>query len=431
MRVQTIPIEVAPVFGPFLAQSRYKAAFGGRGSGKSRDRAAALVELCGSVPGTRALCLRQVQRSLSESAKRLIEDEIERLHAPGFRPLHDRTETPGGGVIVYNGLQDHTADSLKSYEGFDIAWVEEAHTITQRSLDILRPTLRKPDSELWFTWNPRRKTDPVDALFRGASPPPNTITVRSNWNHNPWFPAVLEAERAFDELHSPETYLHVWEGEYATIVRGAYYADALVAAEREGRIGNVALDPVAEVRAWWDLGVSDATSIWIGQYVGREIRMLDYLEGEGQPLSYYLAELRERGWEKALCVLPHDGAARDSVQAQRFDDHIKAGGFRAVVAGNQGVGAARLRIEAARRLFPRIWFDRDKTAAGREALGSYHERRSDDRDIGLGPEHDWSSHAADAFGMACTAYGEPKANIERRTFTRRASPELATAWMGS
>lgn len=431
MTVQTITIEVAPVFAPFLEPKRYKAAHGGRGSGKSRDRAAALVEHCLGVPGTRALCLRQVQRSLSESAKRLVEDEIARLKAPGFRPLHDRTETPGGGLIVYNGLQDHTADSLKSYEGFDIAWVEEAHTITQRSLDILRPTLRKPNSELWFTWNPRRKTDPVDAFFRGPNAPPDSVVVKSNWSDNPWFPDVLKAEREFDELHNPETYLHIWEGEYATIVRGAYYAEALVAAEREGRICKVTIDPMAEVRAWWDLGVGDATAIWIGQYVGREIRMVDYLEGEGQPLSYYLAELRELGWGKALCILPHDGAHRDSVQAARFDDHIRAGGFRAEVCPNQGAGAARLRIEAGRRLFPRIWFDRDKTAPGREALGSYHERRNDDRDIGLGPEHDWSSHASDAFGLACAAYGEPKPNITRRTFERRPSMEQAQAWMGS
>lgn len=270
-----------------------------------------------------------------------------------------------------------------------MAWVEEAQTITQRSLDILRPTLRKPDSELWFTWNPRRKTDPVDKLFRGPNPPPGAIIVNANWNDNKWFPGVLETERLYDLAHNSATYEHVWEGAYATIVSGAYYAQALAQAASEARICQLAADPLPEIKAAWDLGVGDATAIWIAQFIGKQIWFLDYIEGEGQPLSYYVQELRDRGWDKALCILPHDGAHRDAVSAIRFEDHLKDAGFKTKTIANQGQGAARLRIEAMRRLFPRMWFDQDKTESGREALGAYHERRNDDREVGLGPEHDW------------------------------------------
>lgn len=420
----------AEAFWPFHAPSRYKGAYGGRGSGKSHEFAGNIILRCADVSGTRVLCGRQVQKSLKESAKRLIEDKIEALKAPGFRILNDRIETPGNGVIVFQGLADHTADSLKSYEGFDIFWTEEAHTITQRSLDIMRPTLRKPGSELWFSWNPRRKSDPVNQLLRGPNAKElDAIVIEANWRDNPWFPDVLKAERLFDEQHSPDTYQHVWEGDYAGVHKGAYYAQSLSEAQRTGRIGIVPRDPLMQVRAFWDLGVADATAIWIAQFVGKTINVLDYLEGEGQPLSYYVQELRSRGYGDALCVLPHDGAHRDSVTAIKFEDHLKDAGFKVQTVSNQGSGAARLRIEAARRLFPAIWFNQATTEAGREALGAYHERRDDDREIGLGPEHDWASHGADAFGLMCVAYEEPRARRAVVKAPMAGFEERGTAWM--
>jgi phage terminase large subunit len=384
--------------------------------------------------GARVLCGREVQKSLKESAKRLVEDKIASLQAPGFRILTDQIITPGGGVIVFQGLQEHTADTIKSYEGFDLFWIEEAHKLSQRSLDILRPTLRRPESELWFSWNPFRRSDPVDALLRGPNATElGAIVVEANWRDNPWFPDVLKAEREFDFKHSPETYEHVWEGKYATVVKGAYYAAQLAQAQRESRITRLFLDPLMEIKAFWDLGVSDYTAIWIAQFIGREIRVLDYLEGEGQPLSYYVAELRKRGYEEALCVLPHDGAQRDSVRAIKFEDHLKEAGFRVRTVSNQGAGAARLRIEAARRVFPRVWLDDLKTTSGREALGAYHEKYDDERQTGLGPEHDWSSHAADAWGLMAIAYEEPKANRppEPERVRYYEGEEAGQAWLGN
>ncbi len=421
---------------PLREPVRYKGAHGGRGSGKSHDRAEAIVEHCSTFDAQRILCCRQVQKSLRESAMQLIRDKIDQLHAPGFEVLNTVIRTPGDGVIVFEGLQTHNADTIKSYEAFDIAWAEEAHKLKQGPLDLLRPTIRKPGSQLWFTWNPTRKSDPVDKFFRGENARERIdagrlVTVEANWKDNPWFPTDLDADRLDDQRNAPETYDHKWEGAYATIVQGAYYAEALVSAQRQGRVTPLTPDPLCEIKAAWDLGVSDATAIWIAQFVGKQIWLLDYIEGEGQPLSYYVQELRNRGWDKALCILPHDGAHRDAVSAIRFEDHLKDAEFKTKTIANQGQGAARLRIEALRRLFPRMWFDAAKTEAGREALGAYHERRNDDREVGLGPEHDWASHGADAAGLLAIAYEEPRAHIPRPEPRVRTieSGSASTAWM--
>lgn len=209
-------IKTAEVFEPLLEPSRYKAAHGGRGSGKSHFFAEALVERALMQPGLRAVCIREIQKSLAQSSKRLIEDKIRALGVGGkFRVLKGEIWTPGGGLIVFEGMQQHNAESIKSLEGYDVAWVEEAQTLSQTSLDMLRPTLRKPGSELWFAWNPRLEKDPVDAFFRKGEPPPNSIVVESNWQDNPWFNETeLVDEKEWDKRRDPDKYAHIWLGEY-------------------------------------------------------------------------------------------------------------------------------------------------------------------------------------------------------------------------
>lgn len=413
--MSNLQIETAPVFEPLLQPARYKGAWGGRGSGKSHFFATLLVASALRKPGFRGLCVREVQKSLKESAKRLIEDKISALGLGHmFDCLEAEIKTPGGGVISFTGMKDHTAESVKSYEGYDVAWVEEAQSVSERSLMLLRPTIRAPGSELWFSWNPRRKMDPVEML-RAENVPTGTVVVRANWSDNPWFPAELEQERQDCLRLTPEQYEHVWEGGYATITEGAYFARQLAEAKREGRIGRVAHDPLMTFRAFWDIGgtgaKADATAIWVAQFVGREIRVLDYYEAVGQPLATHLNWLRERGYGRALCILPHDGASSEKVFDASYESEVRKAGFEVVVVPNQGKGAAMARIEAARRRFPMIWFNEETTEAGRDALGWYHEKRDEARNIGLGPEHDWSSHGADAFGLMCVAYEEP---MERR-----------------
>lgn len=179
---------------------------------------------CIERPGSRGVCIREVQKTLKESAKRLIEDKIEALGlGQHFDVLTSEIKTPGGGVILFQGMQDHTAESIKSLEGFDWAWVEEAQTLSSKSLELLRPTIRAPESELWFTWNPRNATDPVDQFFRGGSAPPNSVIVEANYYDNPFFPPELEQERAFDEEHKRERYGHIWLGHYEPVAIGAIW----------------------------------------------------------------------------------------------------------------------------------------------------------------------------------------------------------------
>jgi phage terminase large subunit len=417
-----LSIPTARAFVPLLEPSRYKGAWGGRGSGKSHFFAGLMVETALRQRGFRGLCGREVQKSLKESAKRLIEDKLGEHglgEAQGFKVFREVIETPGDGAIMFQGLQDHTAESIKSFEGIDVFWGEEAQSLSTRSMELLRPTIRKDGSELWFSWNPRRKTDPVDKLLRGETLPTGSTVVRANWSDNPWFPSVLDQERRDCLATNADQYAHIWEGDYAGVLTGAYYAKHLAEAKEQGRVGVVARDPVMTIRAVWDIGFRDACAIWIVQYVGREIRVLDYYEAVGQPLAAHLHWLRSNGYGDALCVLPHDGAHADAATGIRFEDHIRAAGFQCETVPNQGKGAAMKRIEATRRLFPSIWFNGATTQGGMDALGWYHERQDETRNIGLGPNHDWASHAADAFGLACVAYEMPKAGNNNWNFVPR------------
>jgi Phage terminase large subunit len=420
--MSALEIETAAVFEPLLRPARYKGAYGGRGSGKSHFFASLAVEDALAFPGEagdglRMVCIREVQKSLKHSAKSLIESTLAKYglgEAQGFRVFKEVIETPKGGLIIFQGMQDHTADSIKSLEGFHRAWVEEAQSLSPRSLELLTPTIRWEDkqrglqSELWFGWNPRRKTDPVDTMLRGPTLPTGAVVVRANWSDNPWFPSVLEQERQDCLRRNPDQYPHIWEGEYATAISGAYYAQALAEAKLQGRIGNLSADPLMTLRAYWDIGgtgaKADACAIWIVQFVGREVRILRYYEAVGQPLATHVEWLRRNGYGSALCILPHDGAAHDKVYQTSYESALRAAGFEVRVLPNMGAGAAMTRIEAGRRVFPSCWFDERGTEAGRDALGWYHERRDESRNIGLGPDHDWSSHGADAFGLMAVDY---------------------------
>ena len=416
-----LQIPTARIFRPLLDQARYKGAYGGRGSGKSHFFGEMLVERCLAEPGLSAVCIREVQKTLAQSSKRLIESKIADLGlGSSFSILNDKIETESGGLIIFQGMQDHTAESIKSLEGFKIAWVEEAQTLSARSLTLLRPTIRMQESELWFSWNPRRKSDSVDEFLR-ANKPADAVVVKSNWRDNPWFPDVLEQERKLDLERYPERYGHIWEGEYATATEGAYFAALLAKAKAEQRIGKVAADPLLPLRAFWDLGGSgataDAMAIWVVQWVNQQILVLDYIEGIGQVLAYYVNELRSRGYQKAICHLPHDGVNENNITGKQYKDHLSEAGFNVPLpTPNQGRGAAMMRVEAARRIFPKCWFNDTTTEAGRDALGYYHERKDDARNVGLGPEHDWSSHAADAFGLMAICYEEP---ARTKAFNRR------------
>ena len=409
---------------------------GDDGSGKSHFFAGALIEDSVAQKGMLSVCVREVQKSLKESAKRLIEMKLADFglgEADGFKLFEDRIQTPGDGVIIFQGLADHTAESIKSLEGFKRAFVEEAQSLSARSLQLLRPTIRADGSELWFSWNPRRKKDPVDVMLRGDTQPTGTTVVNANWRDNPWFPKVLDAERLDCLRTTPDQYDHVWEGGYSVVMAGAYYALQIATMKGEGRLGRVARDPLMKYRTWWDIGGSgakaDACAIWVGQFVGREIRVLDYYEAQGQPLAAHVHWLRSKGYSDALCVLPHDGRTNDRVFDVSYESALSHAGFSTVVVENQGTGAAMARIEAARRLFPQIWVNEATTRDGMEALGSYHAKIDEHRGADLGPDHGWESHAADAFGLMCLSYELPRAGRPRQRSSAVGNGS-AYGWMG-
>jgi phage terminase large subunit len=207
--------DVPPILRPLFSRARYKGAHGGRGSAKSWTFGLLALERSVTRKGQRIVCVREVQKSLEQSVKRLIEDLIQRFELGSlFRVLNTHIETPGDGVIIFQGMQNHTAESIKSLEGFDIAWVEEAQTLSQTSLDLLRPTIRKEGSEIWFSWNPRFPTDPVDALLRTGEPPPDSVVIEATFQDNPNFPDVLRQEMEYDRRRDPDKYNHIWLGGY-------------------------------------------------------------------------------------------------------------------------------------------------------------------------------------------------------------------------
>jgi len=415
-----LPEKLIPVFS---GEALYRGAYGGRGSAKSRSFAkmaavhglrCALAKESGVI-----VCGREFQNSLDESSMAEVKQAIETEPwlAANYEIGEKFIRTRDGRIdFSFVGLR-RNIESVKSTARIRLLWVDEAEPVSEMAWQKAIPTVREENAEIWVTWNPERRASATNQRFR-VNPPENSKIVELNWRDNAWFPSTLDQIRREDEAKRPEQYPHIWEGEYAIAHAGAYYAKFLSDASQEGRIGRVTKDPLMAVRAYCDLGGtgarSDAFAMWVCQFVGREVRVLDYYEAVGQSLGVHVDWLRERGWGKAQIFLPHDGATHDRVYDVSFESAFRAAGFNVEVIPNQGRGAARARIEAARRLFPAVWFNAETTEAGRDALGWYHEKRSDDwREVGLGPEHDFSSHGSDAFGLMAVAYetpaGRPKA----------------------
>ena len=413
-------VELPPKLVPiFLGQAMFRGAWGGRGSAKTRSFAkmAAVWGLKfaqANMPGV-IVCGREFMNSLDESS--LAEVKAAIASEPWLAQAYDVGEkyvrTKDGRIdFAFIGLR-HNLDSIKSKALIRLLWVDEAEPVSETAWSKAIPTVREDGSEIWVTWNPERRKSATHKRFR-EDPPDGAKIVELNWRDNPWFPGTLEKTRAEDQRKRPDQYAHVWEGDFVTIVEGAYYAKHLQEAKVQGRIGKVSFDPIMRTKVYCDLGgtgaKADAFAMWPAQFIGKEIRTRDYYEAVGQPLGTHIQWLHSKGYTpgKVDIVLPHDGATNDRVVDVSFESAFRAAGYAVTVIPNQGKGAARARIEATRRVFPMISFDEASTEPGREALGWYHEKKSDDeREVGLGPEHDWSSHGADAFGLMAVAYEDP------------------------
>ena len=427
-----LPSKLVPVFdGP----ADVRGAYGGRGSAKTRSFAK-MIAVRGYIYGKggitgQLVCGRQFMNSLDDSSleecKRAIADE------PWLAEYYDVGEkyikSKDGRInFSFVGL-DRSISSIKSKGRILIMWVDEAEPVTDSAWSIVIPTLREEgadwNAELWVTWNPARKNAPVESRFRFSSDPLVKV-VQLNWRDNPKFPDKLERERQRDLNERPDQYAHIWEGDYVSAVDGAYYARHLAKAREEKRIGRIGIDPLMKCWAFFDIGgtgaKADACAIWVAQFVGKEVRFVDYYEAQGQELAEHIQWLRASGYESCEVVLPHDGRQADKVYQVSYESEIRKAGFSVRVIDNQGQGAATARIEATRKMFNQYWFDSARCEAGLEAIGWYHEKKDENRGIGLGPCHDWSSHAADAFGMVAVAHDI--INTQRK-------PKRAGAhWMG-
>lgn len=415
-----LPEKLIPVFE---GKADVRGAHGGRGSGKTRSFAkmAALMGYIHASNGVSGiiLCARQFMNSLEDSSLEEVQRAIE--EEPFLAAFYDISgkfvKSRCGRInFTFAGL-DRNIASIKSKGRILLCWVDEAEPVTDEAFRTLIPTLREEGSdwnaELWVTWNPKRKTAPVETRFR-ASKDPLIKIVELNWRDNPKFPQKLERERKRTLEERPDEYGHVWEGEFATVIEGAYFAKHITQAKAEKRIGFVPADPLMTMRVFCDIGgtgaKADAFAMWVAQFIGLEIRVLDYYEAVGQPLATHLDWLRSKGYDqkRAQIWLPHDGATNDKVYDVSYESALKSAQYRVTVVPNQGKGAAMARIEAARRLFGSCRFNEATTQPGIDALGWYHEKRDAERNIGLGPEHDWASHGADAFGLMCVVYEPPK-----------------------
>lgn len=379
------PDKLQFLFDPY----RYKVAHGGRGSGKSWGFARALLIL-GAQSTLRILCTREIQKSIKDSVKRLLDDQIEAMGLSEFY-LSLETEIRGrnGTEFLFAGLANHTVESIKSYEGIDIVWIEEAQTVIKKSLDILVPTIRRPKSEIWVTFNPVLDSDEVWTRFV-VNPPPRSHVEQVNWVDNPWFPDVLELEREQCKIANPDDYDNIWEGKCRSAVIGAIYANEVAQAQMDGRICPVPYNARSKVHAVWDLGWNDSMSIILVQKVGpTTIAVIDYIEDSFKTLDHYAGLLKAMPYNWGYDYLPHDGNTKDYKTGMSAAEILKRFGRKTKQTPNIPIEQG---IKMARMVFGRCWLDKNKTTRLQECLKRYRRAVSSSTGEPGAPVHDEYSH---------------------------------------
>lgn len=371
--------------------ARYKVAHGGRGSAKSWSFARALLAL-GAQRKLRILCTREVQKSIKDSVHKLLSDQIEAIGLGWFYQIQNNEIRGANGTeFLFAGLADHTVESIKSYEGVDVVWVEEAHKVSKRSWDILIPTIRKEGSEIWISLNPELETDETYSRFV-IDPPANAVVVQINYSDNPWFPDVLEQERVDCLRRDPKGYPQIWEGKCLPAVAGAIYYDEISLAQGEGRIARVPYDPMLKAHVIFDLGWNDAMFVSIAQRVRSELRIIESLEDSHKTLDWWSAELRKKNMNWGTVFLPHDGEHRDFKTAKSAKEIMEALGWTVKITPNLRVEEG---IRLTRMAFPQMVFDKDKAARIVQCAKRYRRSVNQQTNEPGAPLHDEWSHGAD------------------------------------
>lgn len=402
------PVKLAFLFEP----CRYKVAFGGRGGAKSWGIARALLILAAKNP-LRILCAREFMTSMKDSVHKLLCDQIESLGLLGFYEITQNSiRGKNGSEFAFVGLKNNVAN-VKSYEGVDICWVEEAQTVSRLSWNTLIPTIRKEKSEIWISFNPELESDETYQRFV-LNPPANSKVVKINWSDNPWFPETLKLEKDALKARDIEAYNTVWEGLCRQTVDGAVFAREMQMAELENRITRVAYDPNKPVHAVFDLGWSDATAIWFVQFIGMETRVIRYIEDSQKTISDYLAKMQTFGYVYDTLWLPHDAENKTlAANGRSIEQIVKASGYKTKIIPRTPIVDS---INAARTLFRNCWFDRENCHDGLQCLRHYrYEVDPDTKAFSKTPVHDQYSHGADAFRMLGLMVNEPRQRKPVRT----------------
>jgi phage terminase large subunit len=413
------PVKLECLFQP--EKSRYRILHGGRGGAKSWGVARALL-IKGAQRSLRILCAREFQTSIKDSVHKLLCDQIIDLGLEGFYEITQASiRGKNGTEFAFVGLKNNVAN-VKSYEGVDICWVEEAQTTSRLSWNILIPTIRKEGSEIWVTFNPELETDETYQRFV-LHPPENAIVQKINWSDNPWFPETLMLEKDALKMRDIEAYNTVWEGICRQTVDGAIFAREMQMAELDGRITKVGYDPMKPVHAVFDLGWSDATAIWFVQFIGMETRLIRYHEDNQKTISDYLAKMQTYGYMYDTLWLPHDAENKTLAAAGRSIDQIVRGaGYKTKIIPRTPIVDS---INAARTLFRNCWFDRENCYDGLQCLRHYrYEVDPDTKMFSKNPLHDQFSHGADAFRMLGLVVNEPRKRVSKPTFVQPQN------WMG-
>lgn len=377
---------------------RYKVFYGGRGAGKSHGIALWLLAEAGAR-SQRILCAREFQSSIRESVHRLLVDMIDR-HKLGdkFDVGVSTIRGENGSEFIFEGLR-HNISRIRSLEGIDKVWVEEAHTVSHSSWEILIPTIRKAGSEIIISFNPELDTDETYKRFV-VNPPPNATVVKVNYHDNPWFPDVLKDEMEHLKLTDPDAYQHVWLGECRLSLDGAIYATELRRATEEGRITSVPYDPTKPVSIYVDLGWQDMTAIWFVQHIAGECRMIDYHEDSMKPFSDYLKLMQSKPYVYEMLWLPHDAQAKSLGTGRSIEELARAAGWKVRITPKLSLVDG---LNAVRTLFPTMWFDKTKCADGIQGLRHYRYEVDEHGQLSKTPLHDAASHCADGLRYVAVA----------------------------
>ena len=403
-----ISAEFPEKLGILFKPKRYKVMYGGRGGAKSWSVARALL-LRGTREKLRVLCVRELQNSIGDSVHKLLADQIKEMGLEKFYEVQKTSiRAINGTEFSFEGLK-FNIQKIKSYEGVNIVWVEEAQMVSKSSWDVLIPTIRREGSEIWITFNPELETDETYVRFV-KNPPENAYVVKVNWSDNKWFPEVLRQEKDDLKKRDPDAYMHVWEGHCRQSLTGAVYARELREAELAGRLTKVPSDRSVPVHTFWDLGWADKVSVWFAQAVGFEYHMIDFLQDNQRTVESFIRILQSKGYMYGTDYLPHDaGSTSLAAKGRTVENLFREAGRNVIVLPRIGIVDG---INAARTIFPNCWFDAEKCAEGITCLRRY--KYDVDPDTGLfsnKPLHDEFSHGADAFRYLAVSLKDKKRHV--------------------